>query len=133
MSAEAWLAIGGIASTLAAWLTSRRRYSGRVSGTEADRLWNEQEKFRERLQKRIEELEYDLMQSEFRRKLSELKCRDSVHTLRNELMTMQFIVHPDIPDDIKRSMLDRQTSHVSDIHKEIADLEAEMREKGILL
>jgi hypothetical protein len=115
------------------WLGARRRYSGQVEHTEASELWESQREYRDRLQNQVEELERSLRHEKLRGEFRDLRHRLTNHTLRNEIMRLQFLAHPDIPDEVKTAMLSRQTGHVSELEREMNDMKERLALEGIVV
>lgn len=114
------------------YLTLRQKFSGRIDGTEASQLWIEQSGYRRRLEDRIVDLEKDLEEEKLMRQYEGLRSRVTIHDLRNEVMRLQFVTHPDIPDDVKEQMLTRQKVHVTELDKELTAIELVLKEKGFI-
>jgi hypothetical protein len=128
-----------VAGQFFTYLVTRRRFSGRVEGTDAEQLWDEQREYRQKLERRLKyledhkvpQLEQSLSDEKLIRRFEGMKCRVSNHALRNEVMTMQFLSHPEVPDDIKESVLARQKAHTTELEMELQELEKELRERGL--
>lgn len=127
-------ALGGLAfagTNVSLWLIARKRYSGRVTGTEAERLWKEREAFSREQADEIRQLKAELEHEKLRREFGELKCRAIVHTLRNEVMRWQFLAHPDISEEVRTELLQSQKQHVSELDMEVQRMEKSLKDKGI--
>lgn len=129
---EAWAAAGAVITALVAWFTARRRYSGRVEGTEASQLWAEQKEYRERLERRIRECEEELEQERLMRRFEVLRLRSANHELRTDLLKMQFVNHPDIPEETRAALMSRQSAHLQELNEEIAAMTEILRQKGLV-
>lgn len=115
---EWWAAaLAGIAGAAVKWLIDRRRTSGQVKTTEADRLWKEAEGFRndlrEELRAKVRECKEEML--DFERQNLELRIEN--HELRAEVMKLQFLTHPAIPKDVKDDFLRRQRAHVKKLRE----------------
>lgn len=137
MSEAAWVALGGLGTAfvtgLTGWFGARKKYSGQIESTEASQLWAEQADYRDRLQKRVSDLELALSHEKLRREFGELRHRVTVHSLRNEIMRLSFLAHPDIPDEVKTQMLGRQTDHVAELEKELREMKTSLLAEGIVV
>lgn len=118
--------LGLVVGVLAKWLIDRRRSSGKVSTTEADKLWAEAEAFRKNmrieLERRMAECKHEMRDIQ----LQNLELRIENHELRGENMTLQFLAHPDIPKDVKDDFIEHQKAHVLKLKKAHAELQAKL-------
>lgn len=101
-----WLlgALGVVGGAAGSYLIARRKMSGSVAVTDADRLWQEAEKARRLQDTRIYELEIDI-----------LRLRRENHELRNELTKVQLLNTPNIPNEVRDRILEQQGRHLRDI------------------
>jgi hypothetical protein len=106
------------------WLIDKRLRSGRIDTTDAEQLWEEQRKFREQmrreLERRVKECKLEVRSIQ----LQNLELRIENHELRADNMRLQFLTHPEIPQDVKDEFIEHQRQHVERLRaalKEAAD------------
>lgn len=112
------------------WLIDRRKTSGQVETTDADKLWEEQRKFREDLRSEMEERVKECKDEVRSIRLQNLELRIENHELRADNMRLQFLTHPEIPQDVKDEFLEHQRLHILKLKTAVA--EARKLEEGNL-
>lgn len=101
MEAVIWAAIAGTAGTFFTYLLSRRKSSGRVAVTDAELLWKEATAARRELRRRIKDLE-----------ANEIARRIEIHTLRNELTKLHFVIAGNVPQDLQDRLMEASRDHI---------------------
>lgn len=105
-----WVAVivvGALGNYLTYHIT-KRKASGRIEVSEAKQLWIEQERYRQALQKRILELEADL-----------IRRRIEIHELKNDLTKLHFAVAGNVPKDIQDALQKNSEEHIEILHQEL--------------
>ena len=114
---EALIALGGIATAASTYLLGRRKASGRVSMTEADKLWKEAYFMRRDSRRRELGLEKQM-----------LRLRIENHSLRNQLLKLEFALVPEVPEEIKLALIETSESHIAELRLELERRELEEKE-----
>lgn len=93
--------VSAIITGVITYLVARRKHSGEVDSTDADRLWAEAARHRAELRKRIRDLE-----------ASELARRIEIHSLRNEMTKLHFVIAGNVPEELQERLMAASREHI---------------------
>lgn len=108
------------------WLIDRRHTSGQVTTSDAKTLWEQAEELRNELRTQRRECHREVETLE----IEVFRLRIENHSLRNDLLKLQFGAHPDIPEALRETLLKRQEDHVQALQSSFADLQRRYDESG---
>lgn len=119
---ELLLGLGSAAGGwLAKYLIDRRKASGQVAVTDAEKLWQEQRDFRDQIRSEMERRVAECKEEMRSIQLQNLELRIENHELRGDNLKLQFLTHPDIPEEVRNEFLEHQLAHVAKLKSALAD------------